>query len=134
MSAQPPRDPAESLDFLAMAHYAVAALWAMVSLIPALWVFTGFELAQASGLHRPGEAAAPPSALATALAVAAVAAGFAGGTLTLWGGRCLATRRRHRVALASAIVLCLFVPIGTILGAVTWTIVQRPEVRARFAS
>jgi hypothetical protein len=59
--------------------------------------------------------------------------GFAGGALTLWGGRCLATRRRLNVARVAALVVCLFVPIGTILGAVTWSILQRPEVRARFS-
>jgi hypothetical protein len=130
----PARDPAESLDLLAMAHYAVAALWAMVSLIPTIWIYVGHELAGASGLHQAGEPPPlPPSAFATTVALTVLVLGFAGGALTLWGGRCLATRRRLRVALAAAIVVCVFVPIGTVLGAVTWTIVQRPEVRARFS-
>jgi hypothetical protein len=134
MSGQPPRDPAESLDFLAMAHYAVAALWAMVSLVPLLWIYVGFELAGASGLHAPGEVLQAPSPLATTLAVAVLVAGFAGGAVTLWGGRCLATRRRLRVASAAALVACLFVPFGTFLGLAAWSILQRPEVRARFAN
>jgi hypothetical protein len=134
MPSAPPRDPAESLDFLAMAHYAVAALWAMVSLVPMLWVYVGFEMARASGLHAPGETPETPSRLVATLAIAALAAGFAGGALTLWGGRCLARRRRLRVASAAALVVCLFVPFGTFLGLATWSILQRPEVRARFAS
>lgn len=132
MSVAPPRDPAESLDFLAMAHYAVAALWAMVSIVPLIWVYVGFELAQASGLHAPGETPETPSRLVATLAAAALVAGFAGGAVTLWGGRCLATRRRLRVALAAALVTCLFVPFGTFLGLATWSILQRPEVRSRF--
>jgi hypothetical protein len=133
MTTLPPRDAADSLDLLAMAHYAVAALWALVSLIPASWVFVAHELAGASGLHPPGQPPPlPPSALAVALALAVIGVSFLGAALAVWGGRCLAARRRYRVALAAAVVLCLFVPIGTLLGAVTWTVLQRPQVRARF--
>lgn len=135
MSSAPPRDPADSLDLLAMAHYAVAALWAMVSLIPAIWIYVGHELATPSALLAVGEPPPlPPSPLAAIFALALLLAGFAGGALTLWGGRCLATRRRLRVALVAAAVVCLFVPIGTVLGAVTWSILQRPAVRSSFAS
>lgn len=134
MSPAPPRDAADSLDLLAMAHYAVAALWAMVSLIPAIWIYVGHELATPSALLAVGEPTPlPPSPLAIAFALALLVAGFAGGALTLWGGRCLATRRRLRVASAAALVVCLFVPIGTVLGVVAWSILQRPAVRDRFA-
>ena len=128
MNAPPPRDPADSLDFLAMAHYAVGALWAMLSLVPVSWVLVAHELAQASSLQPPGQ----PSALATAAAVGFVLVGFLGAALAVWGGRCLATRRRLGVALAAALGLCLFVPIGTVLGALTWAFLQRPEIRDRF--
>jgi len=131
--APPGRDPAESLDYLAMAHYAIAALWAMVSLVPALWVFVGHEVAGASGMHAPGQPPPePPAAIFTALALGLLVVSFLGSALAVWGGRCLATRRRRGVALAAALALCLFVPIGTVLGAVTWTVLQRPEVRDRF--
>ena len=134
MSAPPPRDPADSLDFLAMAHYAVGALWAMLSLVPVSWVLVAHELARASGLHPPGQPPpTPPSALATAAAVGFVLVGFLGAALAVWGGRCLATRRRLGVARAAALGLCLFVPIGTVLGARTWTFLRRAEIRDRFA-
>jgi hypothetical protein len=133
MSAAPPRDPTDSLDLLAMAHYAIAALWGLVSLVPASWVFVARELASTPALHPSGQPPlAAPSALVTALAIGLFVASLAGAALTIWGGRCLAMRRRHRVASLAAVVVALFVPIGTVLGLVTWSVLQRPEVRRRF--
>jgi hypothetical protein len=130
----PPRDPAERLDLLAMAHYALGTLWAMVALVPAVWVFVGHELARTPELQVPGRAAAAPPSAVTALALLFLVAGWLGGGLAVWGGRCLAARRRLGVARAAALVLLVFVPFGTVLGWVTWDLLARPAIRDRFAS
>jgi hypothetical protein len=83
----PPRDPAERLDLLAMAHYALGTLWAMVALVPAVWVFVGHELARTPELQVPGRAAAAPPSAVTALALLFLVAGWLGGGLAVWGGR-----------------------------------------------
>jgi len=132
MSRAPERDPAEILDFLAMACYVVGALWAMVSLIPALRVFVAFEMSDTLGLAADEAPAVAPTATMAVVAAAIVVLGLVGGALTVWCGRCLAARRRLRVARGVAWLLWIFVPIGTLLGAVILTYLGREEIRRRF--
>lgn len=123
----------EHLQFLSMFFYAVGALAAMLTLIPALGLFLAAEMQQ------PGEPL--PFALAEklGLAAAAVLAGalLAAG-LVLFGlmtraGMLLRQCRNHHFCLAVAWAACLFVPIGTLLGGVTIAILRRPATQRLFA-
>jgi hypothetical protein len=49
-------------------------------------------------------------------------------------GRSLALRKRYSVTLAIACIECLFVPFGTILGAVTIVALSRESVKRLFAT
>lgn len=124
-------DPAGALDFHAMAHGVLGALWAMLSLVPAIWVYVGYEVASSPGLH-DGAAPPVPSAAVTAVALLVLVAGLAGGGFVAWGARALARRRGYRTALAGTVVLALFVPLGTVFAALTWLELRRPAVRAAF--
>jgi len=133
MTRAPERDPAETLDLLAMACYVVGALWAMVALIPALRIFVAYEMSITPGLASDEAPAVAPTLVLAILAAAFLLLGLVGGALTVWGGRCLATRRRYAVARGVALLLWIFVPIGTLLGAVILTFLARPEIRDRFS-
>jgi len=127
-------DEREHLQFLSMFFYAVGALAAILSLVPALWLFV------ATTMRQPGERL--PSAFVEWLGLPAAAglagfllvAGFALFIAMARAGFLLARCRRYRFCLTVAWAACLFVPIGTLLGALTIPILQRPATRQAFAS
>jgi hypothetical protein len=123
----------EHLQFLSMFFYAVGALAAMLTLIPALGLFLAAEMQQ------PGEPL--PFALAERLglpvAAALAATLFASGlilfALMTRAGMLLRSCRNYRFCLAVAWAACLFVPIGTLLGGLTISILKRPATQRLFA-
>ena len=124
----------DDLQLLAMFHYAIGAMAAMVSVVPALHLFVATSLTPAG---------APVDALLVRLwgeRGAAFAAGFlfvlasALGGLLIASGVNLVRRRNYRFCLFAALVGCLFIPFGTLLGVVTVSLLQRPAARALFAS
>lgn len=125
-------DEREHLQFLSLFFYAVGALAAMLALVPALWMFV------ASTLRQPGEPV--PSALverlglpaASGLAGVLLVAGFVLGVAMARAGFLLARCERYRFCLAVAWAACLFVPIGTLLGAITIALLHRPETLRLF--
>ena len=49
-------------------------------------------------------------------------------------GRCLAERRSMTYCFVMAVIACLSVPLGTILGVFTLVVLSRPSVKAKFAA
>ncbi len=123
----------EHLQFLSMFFYAVGALAAMLALVPALWIFVALTLRQ------PGERV--PSALVERLGLPAAAvlsgllllAGFLLGVVMARAGFLLARGERYRFCRAVAWASCFFVPVGTLLGAITLALLYRPETKRLFA-
>jgi hypothetical protein len=126
-------DEREHLQFLSMFFYAIGALAAMLSLIPALWLFV------ASSLRQSGEPV--PSALverlglpaASGLAGLLLVAGFVLGAAMARTGFLLARCERYGFCLAVAWAACLFVPVGTLLSAITIPLLHRPATQRLFA-
>ncbi|MEI8196444.1 MAG: hypothetical protein WCI73_11085 [Phycisphaerae bacterium] len=52
--------------------------------------------------------------------------------LIFFAGRCLARRHRHAFCAVVACLECLFIPLGTILGALTLSVLWRPNVKVIF--
>jgi predicted membrane-bound spermidine synthase len=123
----------EHLQFLSMFYFAVGALAAMTSIIPALGLFI------AASVREAGEPLPFVLAERLGLTTAAVLTGlllFAGFTLFVLMARAgflLARCRSYRFCLAVAWAACIFVPIGTVLGAITIPILQRPATQRLFA-
>ena len=107
----------EHLQFLSMFFYAVGALAAMMTLIPALGLFLAAEMQQ------PGEPL--PFALAERLGLP---------TAATRAGMLLRRCQGYRYCLTVAWAACLFVPIGTLLGGVTVSILKRPATQRLFAA
>ena len=124
----------EHLQFLSMFYFAVGALAAMTSIIPALGLFI------AASVREPGEPL--PFVLAERLGLPAsatltgvlLAAGLALFVLMARAGFLLARCRSYRFCLAVAWAACIFVPIGTVLGAITIPILLRPAPQRLFAT
>jgi len=123
----------DSLEILSFFHYAVGALAVMVALVPFALHLVGSAMADPAaeeGVRIQGERVA--GAFSTGCVGVALAGGLVWGAIAVWTGRNLARRERFRHCLLGAGLLCLFVPPGTILGAVTLSILLKPEVRSSF--
>jgi hypothetical protein len=126
----------EELSVLAYFHYAMGILIAMVALVPGVFVFAGSSIAaQDAAVGSPvvlTEGAQATAAAMTVIALLVVALGALFGALVVYGGRCLARRRNRRLCLFTSCLVCLFVPLGTLLGVITLSYLSRPAVRSLF--
>jgi hypothetical protein len=136
-AGDPPRDESDdrdTLQVLAFFYWALAAWAAFVALVPVIYLALAWGIGidpmgsnlQLAGSHRPELA---PSVLALAAAVAATLAAVGFGL----AARALRGERRLALCRAMAVLACLFVPFGPILGVYTLLTVGQPEIAARFA-
>ncbi len=68
----------------------------------------------------------------TVLGTVFVAGGLGMAAFVIHAGRCVARRRRYLLCLIVAGLLCLFAPLGTVLGVFTLVTLLRPQVKAAF--
>lgn len=127
---------AEHLRILEICHYVVAGLTALWGSIPIIHLLLGAALV--SGVFPPTKSGdGPPAFIGWVFLVV-------GGTLVLLGwslavatfvaGRSLAKRRRHLYCVIVAAVMAVAcVPMGTVLGVFTLTVLLRPTVKEQFA-
>jgi len=127
----------EHLQLLAIFHYVVAGLAALLSFFPLLYTTVGtiFIFAARHGTAKPGEDL-PPEFLGWIFAVLGALLfliGIAMAICILIAGRSLALRKRYSFAFVMACIECLFIPFGTILGVFTIVVLSRESVRALFS-
>ena len=122
----------DDLQFLAMFHFAIGAMAALVSLVPALALFVSTSLA-AQGqpvdmllVRLFGE---PGAAIAAGLLLVI---GMALGALLVAEGFHLMRLRRLRFCRFVSTLGLFFVPFGTMLGLVTLLVLARPTTQAQF--
>jgi hypothetical protein len=126
----------ERLQLLAIFHYVVAGLAALVSFFPLFYSLIGWFLLYAAQHPGSNNQQPPPVFLGWIfIAVGAVffIAGLTMAICILVAGRCLSTRKGYSFALVMACIECLFVPFGTILGVFTIVALSRESVRALFS-
>ncbi len=127
-------DDLQQLNLLAIFHYVVAGICALMGCVP--FVHLGIGIAALSGAlpHKPDEQF--PEALFGALfavfgAVAILAAWSLAFCMFLTGRR-LNQHRQYTFCLVVAAVECLLMPFGTVLGVFTIVVLQRPSVKRLF--
>ena len=126
----------EHLRILSVAHYVVgplAALWAF----PTAFVFGVGAVVFGSGLLSLAFTPADPhwaagGGLLAVIGVGILAVGIALPVCVVLAGWFLARHRHHGFCLGVAVVLCVFVPVGTALGVLTLVVLLRPSVKALF--
>lgn len=127
-----PDQDGEHLRLLSIFHYVAGGMMALFSSIMILHVVLGIFLILAS--QNTGHE--PPAALLGSLFVfmggASIVMGWTLAGLTVYAGRCLASRKRHLFCTIFAGVNCCLVPIGTVLGVFTIIVLNRPTVRRLF--
>lgn len=121
----------EQLKLLAVFHYVVAGMAALVACIPFIHFFMGLALATgALGDSDPG--ARPVGFGIMAFAAFFIVAGWTFAVLVAFAGRSLQTRRRYTYCLVMAGIECIFMPVGTVLGVFTIIVLMRDSVKALF--
>ncbi|CRD47975.1 MULTISPECIES: hypothetical protein [Stenotrophomonas] len=132
------RQDADHLRALSIAHYVFGGLIALLSLFFILYIVLG--ISALSG-HLPMNSGGQPSSPAeqrlfgwvfTVLGTVFVAGGLGMAAFVIHAGRCVARRRRYLLCLIVAGLLCLFAPLGTVLGVFTLVTLLRPQVKAAF--
>jgi len=127
----------EHLRLLAIFHYVVAGLAALLSFFPLLYSAVGGFLLYAA--HHPGlsNQEPPPAILGWIFLVFGALFFLAGITMAiciLIAGQCLSHRKCYSFALVMACIECLFVPFGTILGVFTIIALSRESVKRLFST
>ncbi|MEG0186310.1 MAG: hypothetical protein RR704_22960 [Stenotrophomonas sp.] len=134
-----PQD-ATQLRQLAIAHYVVAGLIAVFSLIFVLHIALGIAMLTGSLPMKSG--GNPPSPedqqivgwMFTVMGTCIVLGGLTLAGFMAYAGRCLSRQRRYLLCMIVAGLSCLFTPIGTILGVFSLVVLLRPQVKAAFAA
>jgi hypothetical protein len=120
----------EHLRLLAIFHYVVAALAALFSLFPLIHVAFGVAILSGELEHKRPDRFVGWMLIAIGLAV--IACGLAFAALITLAGRSLAQRRNYTFCFVIAALLCLFAPVGTVLGVFTLIVLLRPSVKPLF--
>jgi hypothetical protein len=133
--AQLTRQDAEYLRLLAIFHYVYAAMTALFGCFPIFHL--GFGILALSGVvpaQNPSEAQELRmiGGIFTALGSIAMFGMWTCGALFAWAGRRLAQRRSYTFCFIIACLLCMFMPLGTILGVFTILLLVQPRVKAVF--
>jgi hypothetical protein len=124
----------EHLSMLAIFHYVVGGLIALVACVPIIHLVIGLVLVSGA-LPTPDEADPVPQAMGMIFIVVAglfITLGMAYAACVLIAGRKIQQRRAHGFCFGVACVLCLAFPFGTVLGVFTIVVLNRPSVKALF--
>ncbi len=123
----------EHLRLLSIFHYVAAGLLAFVSLLPLFHLTVGLTMFQWSA-DKPQDMV-PGLFFGGCFAMLAaiwMLVGLSSAACLGVAGHFLARRIHYTFCLAVAVVACLFMPVGTLLGVFTILVLVRPSVRALF--
>jgi hypothetical protein len=126
-------DNAQHLKLLSIFYYIYAALSAVGGCFPIIYLLIGIVMLVAPDSFDDDDP--PPEVVAWMLIIFACL-----GIALLWTaaicmvvvGRSLTHRRRYVFIMVVAGLICLQVPIGTVLGVFTFLVLLRPEVKEMF--
>jgi hypothetical protein len=125
----------QDLELLAVCHYVVAVLTALMGFIglaiAALGVVIATHLEQLSG----DRSQAPPAlfgSMFVSMGVITIVSDWGLAVCLVIAGRFLRRHRHHLYCMIIAAIACLFFPFGTVLGIFTIIALQRPDVKELF--
>ena len=125
----------EHLRLLAIFHYVVGGLMAFFASIFIVHFVMGAVMLAAPTFFGNSRQPGPPAFMGMFFMIiggSVVLVGWTMAALTIYAGRCLARRRHHTLCMVAAVVCCLYVPFGTVLGVFTIIVLQRPRVKEMF--
>lgn len=123
----------EHLRLISIFHYVYAGVSALFALIPVIHVCAGAGLLTASlGGHGRNAPPAFLGALFIGIGLLIICLGLTHAAITYLGGRFIAARSHYVFCFVVAVINCLFVPMGTVLGVFTIIVLARPTVKKLF--
>ena len=133
----PSNDDAQHLRLLAIFHYVVGGLTALLACLPLIHVALGLAMIYAprSLANKPGDE--PPAFVGWLFVGMGSAFFLAGITLAvciILAGRFLARRKRYWFVFVLACLQCAVFPFGTVLGVFTIVVLSRESVKAQFSA
>jgi hypothetical protein len=128
---------AEQLKLLATFHYVLAAVGALFACLPLLHVGLGIMMITRPDWMTNGhKASAPPAFFGyfiVAMAAFFILLGWTMAVCTFLSGRYLNQRRRRTFSFVVAAILCVFMPLGTVLGVFTLVVLSKESVIKLYA-
>ena len=125
----------EHLKLLAIFHYVVAGMVALLACFPIIHLIAGIFILSAPEKMAGNQL--PPiwfGLFFVVLASVMILGGWIMAATILYAGRCLVRRKKYTFCMVIAGVSCLFMPFGTILGVFTIIVLLRPTVKELFAA
>ncbi len=124
----------EHLDLLAVFHYVVAGMTALMACVPFIHVAMGIIVlvADFSGQNQP-----PPRAIGWLFVVLGgffILLGWTLAVLILFAGRRIHRRTAWRFCFVVAAIECVLMPFGTVLGVFTLIVLSRQSVKELFGA
>lgn len=121
------------LNLLGTFHYVLGGLMLAFACIPIIHIVLGV-LMIAGKLHS-GNGQDPPPAIGwvfVGIGASIMVIGWALGILVIYSGRCIRARRNWIFSVVIAGLMCLNMPLGTILGVFTLVTLMRDSVKALY--
>ena len=129
-----PEQDREHLKLLAIFHYVVAGLAALIACFPLIHLFLGIAMVTGRIDNAAGqdEIIGLAGWFFVALASLFILSGWAFAFCLAVAGRFLAQQRNYTYCIVIAGISCLFVPFGTVLGIFTILVLLRESVKRLF--
>jgi hypothetical protein len=124
----------EHLRLLSIFHYVLGGIHALFACFGLIYVVFGLIVAVVAPSNHNSNGP-PPQIIGWIFACFGgcfVFLGWAIAGALIYAGRCLAQRRHYTLCLVVAVLSCLMMPFGTVLGIFTIIVLQRPRVQELF--
>ncbi len=131
-----PRQDAEHLRLLSIFHYVMAGLVLLFSLFWIIYPVLGYMMIQHPEMMETEGDVSPEMGgwIFIIVGVVIIIVGLIMTAMIFSAARFLAQRRHYIFCLVVAALLCLFTPLGTILGVFTIIVLSRMSVKDTFAA
>ena len=133
------RNNEEHLDLLAIFHYILGGIITFVGCFPlihlAMGIFISFGLLLSSPQQESGSANALPAVAGLLFIIIPsliITVFWASATAVIFAGRYLKARTHYTYCLVVAVLLCLFTPLGTVLGVFSIIVLSKESVKELF--
>lgn len=121
----------DTLHLLSIFHFILAGIIALISCIPLVYLALGVTMT-VGGVTENVPALGVMGAAISLVVGLIILVGIGLAVLVFLAGKNLDTQTRYQTCLFGAGVLCIFLPIGTILGVFTLIVLQDESVKELF--